>query len=250
MEYRAIDTHCHPQFPQYDADRDATIRRALEAGTGMICVGTDPLTSRSAIDLVSTYDGLYCSVGIHPNDLTGNTFDEALLSEPKVVALGEVGLDYYRTTAPEDQARQREALENFLTIARRHNKPVIIHCRDAHEDMKKLLDGHAGAKGVIHSFTGTTQDALHYIERGFFIGLNGIITFARQYDDVIKAIPLNQILLETDSPYLAPASKRGKRNEPVYIMEVAQMLGQLKGVTTEAVLQQTTDNARILFKLL
>jgi TatD DNase family protein len=255
-----IDTHSHPQFPQYDVDRDEVIRRALDAGVGMICVGTDEATSRRAIELAGQYEGVWASAGIHPNDADqdpeGFRKVRELLNDPKVVAVGEIGLDYYRTTDHVAQENQRDLLRKFLTI----DKPFIIHCRDsaqriegqasAHEDMLRLLseEQHPGG-GVVHSFTGTLDQALHYIELGYYIGLNGIITFARQYDEVVKGIPLERILLETDAPYLTPTPHRGQRNESAYIHEVASTVAQLRGITKEEVMKVTTLNARTLFNI-
>jgi TatD DNase family protein len=264
-----IDTHSHPQFPQYDVDREEVIRRALDAGVGMICVGTDEATSRRAIELARQYEGVWASVGIHPNDADQDSegFRKVrdLVDHPKVVAVGEIGLDYYRTTDHVAQENQRELLRKFLTI----EKPFIIHCRDsaqrvegqasAHEDMLSIIGSMnrersesgtgSSTRGVIHSFTGTLDQALHYIELGYHIGLNGIVTFARQYDEVVKGIPLERVLLETDAPYLTPVPYRGQRNESAYIHEVASTVAQLRGITKEEVMKVTTLNARTLFNI-
>lgn len=243
---RIIDTHCHPQLPQYDADRDQVIRRALDAGVWMICVGIDLATSRQAIALAERYEGLWASVGLHPNDNLNEMYEQAayenLATHPKVVAIGEVGLDYYRTTEPDKREFQKERFKQQIGLALRLDKPLIIHCRDAHDAMLALLPKH---RGVIHSFTGTLAQALLYIERGFHIGLNGIVTFARDYDDVIRHVPPDRILLETDAPYLAPIPYRGKRNEPVYILETAKKLLEIRGIPIE----QMTANARNLFDI-
>lgn len=240
-----IDTHSHPQFPQYDTDRDEVIRRALDAGVGMICVGTDEATSRQAITLAEQYEGVWASVGIHPNDL-GDFMNVqelmGLMSHSKVVAVGEIGLDYYRTTDHVAQEKQRELFRQFLLV----DKPRIIHCRDAHDDMLRLLPS---GRGVIHSFTGTLDQALQYIERGYHIGFNGIVTFARQYDEVVRGVPLERILLETDAPYLTPVPHRGTRNESSYIHAVASTVAQLRGIMKEEVMKTTTKNAHILFNL-
>lgn len=219
----------------------------------MICVGVDLETSRQAIELAHAYEGLYASVGLHPNDNLGEAYDQAaylkMAGEPKVVAIGEIGLDYYRTTQPEKRAFQKERFQVQLALARQTGKPLVIHCRDAHLDMRELLSSHDLKKGVIHSFTGTMADALHYIELGFHIGFNGIITFAHQYDETVRSLPLDRILLETDSPYLAPKSHRGERNEPAYILETAQILADIRGEPLQAVLSQTTRNAQDLFTI-
>lgn len=253
MKLRTIDTHCHPQMSQYDADRDAVIRRALEAGVGMVCVGVDAGTSRQACLLAEQYEGLYASVGLHPNDNLDEEYSQeeyrVLAAHPKVVAIGEIGLDYYRTTDPGKKEFQKERFEQQLELARETGKPVVIHCRDAHADMRDLLSRHGGLKGVIHSFTGTKDDALHYIELGFHIGFNGILTFARDYDDALRAVPGDRLLLETDAPYLAPVPFRGKRNEPVHILETARVIADIRGTSVEAILGESLRNAMAMFNI-
>ena len=253
MNTRAIDTHCHPQMRQYDADREDVIRRALDAGVGMVCVGVDLPTSRQAVELAHRYEGLYASVGLHPNDNLDEEYEQTeyvtLAGDQKVVAIGEIGLDYYRTTEPEKKAFQKKRFEQQLELVRTTGKPVIIHCRDAHADMQNLLRTHDVRKGVIHSFTSTLADALLYIEQGFHVGFNGIITFARQYDEAVRGIPADRILLETDSPYLTPQPYRGRRNEPVYILETARAIAELRGISQEELLRQTTENTMALFKI-
>lgn len=236
-----IDTHCHPQFPQYDADRDGVIRRALDAGVRMVCVGTDLDSSRRAISLAEQYEGIWASVGLHPNDIGDVAIEfETLIQHEKVVAVGEVGLDYYRTTDPKLQKEQRERLSGFIELAQRHSKPLIIHCRNAHDDMLQILPT---GKGVIHSFTGSLDQALLYREKGYHIGLNGIVTFSKEYEAMVRGLPLNRILLETDAPYLAPAPYRGTRNEPVYILETARMVAAIRGIPVDELISATTTNA-------
>lgn len=248
-----IDTHTHPQMRQYEKDREDVIERALESGIGMICVGVDLETSVQAVELVQKYSEMWASVGLHPNDNLNEVYDqkpyEELAQNPKVVAIGEIGLDYYRTPDREAQLFQAQRLEQQLQLALDLNKPVIIHCRDAHEAMRQILKKFSNIKGVIHSFTGTTEDAKWYIENNFYIGLNGIITFARQYDETVKFLPLGKILLETDAPYLTPEPYRGKRNESYYLPHIAQKIAELKNLDPESVAQQTTQNAKDLFDI-
>lgn len=250
-----IDTHCHPQFPQYDADREEIIRRALDNNIRMICVGTDLEKSKEAIDLAQKYDLIWASVGLHPNDVIYDlriTNYEELIKLEKVVAIGEIGLDYYRTKELEKQKLQKEVLKKFLELAAKLNKPVIIHCRDAHNDMISILKSYIlslKSVGVIHSFTGTREEAKKYIDLGFYIGFNGIITFARQYDEVVINIPLDRILVETDAPYLTPEPYRGKRSEPSYVKFVAEKIAELRKISIEEVAEQTTQNTKTLFKL-
>lgn len=239
-----IDTHCHPQDRKYDADRDEVIRRALDAGVGMVCVGVDLESSRQAIELSEQYEGVYASVGLHPNDNLDESYDEReyakLAEHPRVVAIGEIGLDYYRTTDPGKRLFQKERFERQLALARRLSKPVIIHCRDAHEDMLAMIgDG----PGVIHSFNGNVEQAARYIEKGWHLGLNAIVTYAPEYHAMVKSIPKERILLETDAPYLAPAPHRGKRNEPVYIKETAEAIAKVRGEDLNRFLKQCFLNS-------
>ncbi len=266
-----IDSHCHPQFSQYDADRKEIITRAESAGIGMICVGTDLETSKQAIELANKNNGVWATVGIHPNavDEYFNTntlvMFESLCKDPKVVAIGEVGLDYYRTPESEKQEMQKKVLTMFLDLAVRQNKPVIIHSRDAgkgslgrvHSDMISVLESvnckletkNPPLRGVAHSFTGTIAEAQKYLDLGFYLGFNGIITFTDQYNEMIKTVPLDRILLETDAPYLAPKTKRGQRNESVYITEVGDKIAKIKNIEIAKVFEMTTENTKILFRI-
>ena len=256
-----FDSHCHPQMVQYEKDREEMLKRAKDAGVFMICVGTDLETSRQAIELAQKNEGMWASVGLHPNDNLDEKFSpdlyEELLKMPKVVAMGEIGLDYYRTTDLKDQEIQKERFEQQLRLVEKLKLPIILHSRDAgkgstgkvHEDMIDVLKNNFSGVGVAHSFTGSMEDAKKYLELGFYLGFNGIITFARQYDEIVREVPLERILLETDSPYLTPEPYRGKRNEPVHVMEVAKKIAELKNESLERVVEQTTKNCQNLFKL-
>ena len=174
------------------------------------------------------------------------------MNEEKVVAVGEVGLDYYRTRGDDKQKKQREAFKQFVNFAYQYQKPLILHCRDAHEDALEILKSAKNILygGVAHSFTGTLEEAREYLNLGFYLGFNGIITFARQYDEVVVHTPLDRILLETDAPYLTPEPYRGKRNEPAYVLEVAKKVAELKNIPLETVIETTTQNTLNLFKIL
>jgi TatD DNase family protein len=252
-----IDSHCHPQFPQYDNDREEMIKRALDAGIQMICVGVDLETSKQAIGLAEKYDGVWATVGLHPND---KTYDseftineyEKLLGSKKVVAIGEVGLDYYRIVNPAE--KQKEVFKQFIELAIKKELPLIIHCRDAHDDLVSILKSYLmshklSANGVIHSFTGSADQAKKFLDLGFYIGLNGIITFSDDCAEMVSQIPLEKILLETDAPYLAPPPFRGKRNEPLYVKYVAEKIAEIKNEPIEKVDEITTQNAKKLFKI-
>lgn len=257
-----IDSHCHPQFPEYKEDRDEMIRRALDQGIFMIAVGTDLDSSRSAVELSQKYDGIWATVGLHPNEVgSGININEYknLLVNNKIVAIGEVGLDYYRTTEIEKQEIQKDVFREFINLSHSRELPLVIHSRDAktgslgrvHSDILDILssspNSHHGI--VIHSFTGTIADAGKYLEIGAYLGFNGIITFSDQYNDIVQSVPLDRILIETDAPYLTPEPNRGQRNEPAYVTEVAKKIAVLKNSTFETVINLTTLNAKSVFKI-
>lgn len=257
---KIFDSHCHPQFPQYDKDREEMIERTLEAGVVMIAVGTDLETSKQAIELSQKYEGIWATVGLHPDDATED-YDillyQNILDNKKVVAVGEVGLDYYRTPEPEKQEIQKKVFEKFLELAVKNNKPIVIHARDSargsigkvHSDIIQSLGVHTNLRGVIHSFTGTKEEAEKYLDLGFYLALNGIVTYSNQHNELINRIPLDRLLIETDAPYLAPGSKRGQRNKSVYITEVAARIAQIKKIDVDKVYEATTSNTYFLFNI-
>lgn len=254
-----IDSHSHPQFPQYDRDRNEMIRRSLDAGIQMIAVGTDYEMSAKAVVLANQYEGVWASVGLHPNDNLREKLDlnlyRKLAQDQKIIAIGEVGLDFYRTAGEENIASQKERLVKFLELAAETGKPLIMHCREAYAEMLEMLDGAQslfGAekiKGVVHSFTSNWEMAQNFLERGFYLGFNGIVTFTDQYNETIKNIPLDKLLLETDAPYLSPVPHRGRRNESSYLNFVAEKIAELKNLPVEELAKITTENAIKLFEL-
>lgn len=241
QRFRIIDAHCHMQFPQYDSDRNEVIRRTLAAGVGMLCVGTDERSSRSAIELARQYEGIWASVGIHPTE-SGSISDE-LVKDTKVIAIGEIGLDYYHAT---DKQQQKEKFIDQLLLAENIRKPVIIHCRDAHDDLLQILRKRS-VPGVIHSFTDTIERAKQYMELGYYIGLNAIVTFSDSYRTLIQELPLERIILETDAPYLAAVLYRGKRNEPLYIEAVGKYIADIRGISSAELFEKTVGNTKTLF---
>jgi TatD DNase family protein len=282
---RLIDSHCHVHFNAYREDMDEVIRRTLEKGVFMITVGTQKDTSRSGLETAERYDGMWATVGLHPNHTVEQEFwdnDELppgeqatpkiktraevfdmdyyreLTKHPKCVAIGEFGLDLYRIpeTADRDEVirRQVETVQAQFDLATERNKPVVIHCRDAYSMQAQMIREAIGAgkldrRGVIHCFTGTLEEALAFIDLGFYISFSGIVTFAKNLQEVAKALPLEKLLVETDSPYLTPAPDRGKRNEPWRVEYVAQKLAELKGVSFDEVAQQTLKNTKQIFDL-
>lgn len=224
----------------------------------MICVGTDLETSKKAIGLAEKHDLIWATVGLHPTN-TSSSHDRdqmmclakelgELAKHPRVVAIGETGLDYYRASEKEKQGKQKEIFRQFLELSKKLGKPIIIHCRDAYDDALEILKGNPTA-GVIHSFTGDFNLAGKFLDLGLFLGLNGIITFTDEYDDMVANVPLDRILIETDAPYLAPMPHRGKRNEPLFVEFVARRIAEIKKISFEEVAEETGKNAINLFKL-
>jgi TatD DNase family protein len=276
-----LDSHTHIHFPVYDSDREAVIQRAQNNGVKMLCVGTQSATSESAIELAEKYpEDVWATVGFHPNHLSyawhydkkeqreavPENFDieklRNLARHPKVVAIGECGLDYYRLDTRDEKLemrvkeKQQEVFLKQAELAKELNKALMIHCRssknsdDAYFDILEILKNKSLLSRVIavmHFYVGGLKVTKQLIDAGFYFTFGGVITFAREYDEVIKYIPLDRILLETDAPYVAPEPYRGKRNEPSYITETAKKLAELKGVDFEKISEQTTANALQVF---
>lgn len=271
-----FDSHSHIQFPAYDEDRDAVILRSREAGVKMIAVGTQASTSEDAIRIAEQYpdDVIGASVGFHPGHASENAYHDkneskeaareafdierlrALAKHRQVVAIGECGLDHHRIKGSEVSIKetQEKIFIQQIELAQELRKPLIVHCRNAFADLITILQTinypPQTYAGVIHFFSGTVDDARKLLDFGFFLGFGGVISFAREYDEVIRFVPFDRILLETDAPYVAPVPYRGKRNEPAYVAEVAKKLAALKGAPPEEVARQTTHNALSLFGLL
>ncbi|OGF57698.1 MAG: hypothetical protein A2Z21_05420 [Candidatus Fraserbacteria bacterium RBG_16_55_9] len=253
-----VDTHAHLDGKQFDADREETIQRALEAGIQIITMGTDLDSSEQAVHLAHKHE-IFAAVGIHPHEagrfVKNNQLDsrvltrlETLLNEERVVAMGEIGLDYFKDYSPREA--QLVAFRDQFALAHRLKRPVVIHNREADEDVLEILrDG--DAFGVVHSFTGNAALAQKILDLGFYLGINGMVTFPKSgvLRDTVKAIPLERLILETDCPYLAPVPQRGKRNEPLYVRHVAECVAQLRNLSLEKLAEATTGNAMKLFGL-
>ncbi|MDP3935280.1 MAG: TatD family hydrolase [Candidatus Giovannonibacteria bacterium] len=255
MKPRLIDVHTHAQFSEFDIDRDAVIRRALDAGIWMINVGTQRDTSANSCELAHRYEGVFTTVGLHPTEIHEKfdyDFYKKLATDSKVVAIGECGLDYFRP-APETKEKQKEVFTKHIQLAREVKKPLMIHCREAFADLIDILTANRSAlnniPGVCHFFSGTIEDAQKLIDLGFSFSFGGVITFAREYEKLIKFIPLGRILLETDAPYVAPQVYRGKRNEPLYVEEVAPKIAKILDKDFDEIAQKTTENATKIFGL-
>jgi TatD DNase family protein len=256
-----IDTHTHLDDARYDGDRDAMIARAREAGVDtFITIGCDLATSKAAVALADQYPFVYASIGVHPHEVRhigDDWYDELrrLAQHPKVVAYGEIGLDYHYNHSP--PKLQRERFREQILLARELNLPVIIHTRDAQEDTITILkEEQAGATGgVFHCFTGDAWLAKDGLDLGFYLSFSGVVTFhnATMLREIVKTVPLDRMLIETDCPYLTPAPHRGKRNEPAYVKLVADTIAAVKSgaspVSAEEIGRLTAANARRLFKL-
>lgn len=251
-----FDTHAHYDDSQFDADRDELLRSMQEQGVGTIVnVGASLAGCEKALELARTYPFIYAAVGVHPDevgDLNEETFAKlkSWCREEKVVAVGEIGLDYYWETEPRDV--QKKWFIRQLELAAEENLPVNIHSRDAAEDTFRIMESHArGLDGIIHCFSGSRELAQEYVRLGFLIGIGGVVTFknGKKLKQVAEAVPLTSIVLETDSPYLAPEPYRGKRNQSSYIRYVAEEIAKIKEIPVEEVLRQTEDNARRVYRL-
>lgn len=252
-----FDTHVHLNADQFIEDVDTVISRARNEGvTNFVVVGFDEKTIKGAISLAEKYDFIYAAVGWHPVDAIDMTDEhvewlEKLTNHPKVVALGEMGLDYYWDKSPKDV--QKEVFRKQIRLAKKVNLPIIIHNRDAHEDIITILkeENAASIGGIMHCFSSSLEIAQECMKMNFFISFGGPVTFknAKRPKEVATEIPLEKILIETDCPYLAPHPYRGKRNEPAYVKLVAETIAQLKGIDYEQVAQVTTANAKKIFRI-
>jgi TatD DNase family protein len=252
MDTMLIDTHCHIHELTYPHEADAVLARAHAAGVKkMICVGTSEESSRQAVTFAAGRPGVYAAVGVHPHD-TKEGWREiaALLSvHNEIIAVGEVGLDYYYAHSPRDV--QIKALEEQLQLAQKHRKPVIFHVRDAFDDFWPIFDNFQGIRGELHSFTDTRENLEEALKRRLFIGVNGISTFTKApvQQAMFQSIPLERMLLETDAPFLTPVPVRGKVNEPAFVRHVAEFHAEIRGISVQEIASQTTTNACALFAL-
>ena len=249
-----FDTHAHYYDDAFDPDRDALLSSLPERGVALVvCPGCDLESSEQSIALAEQYPFLYAAAGYHPENLEGVDLADvdqikALCAHQKVVAVGEIGLDYYWDEAPRDV--QKEWFVRQLELAWEMSLPVIIHSRDAAADTLQIMQSHArGLMGVIHCFSYSKELAREYVKMGFFIGVGGVVTFknGRRLKEVVEDIPLSSIVLETDCPYLAPVPNRGKRNSSLNLPYVVKEIAEIKGISCEEVMAQTEKNAKILY---
>ncbi|MHB0978245.1 MAG: TatD family hydrolase [Minisyncoccota bacterium] len=247
-----FDIHSHLNFHDYDVDRDEVMKRLASTETATIVVGTDFESSKWAVEIADKYENVYACIGVHPVDDPKIVFEkfkfEELVKHPKVVAVGECGIDLFRIDKEKDFERQKKLFIEQIEFAVEHDKPIMIHSRDAYDEVLEILEPliklHGSKlRGNSHFFTGTLEQAKRYWAIGFTTSFTGVITFARDYDEVIKNAPLNMIMSETDAPWVSPTPYRGKRNEPSYVSEVVKKIAEIRGEDLEVVRNALVTNA-------
>jgi TatD DNase family protein len=271
MNFRYFDAHTHVNFVAFKEDAGEAVARAAEAQVGMNIVGTQLDTSRSAVAMAEQYDNTWATIGLHPihtgksyhdeKELgeggkaftsRGEEFDasayEELAKSPKVIAIGECGLDYYRLEKDTKQ-KQEDAFVQQIQLANKLGKPLMLHIRNAYEDALAILKREATVRGDVHFFAGDWTIAKQFLDLGFTLSFTGVLTFARDYDEVVKNAPLDMLLTETDAPYVSPKPYRGKRNEPAYVVEVVRAIAEIRSEPEEDVSRQLAENARRVFGL-
>ncbi len=253
MDFEYIDIHSHLNFPQYDIDREEVIANLKAKNIATITVGTDLQKSKQAVELADKYEHLFATIGVHPDDDAKSGFDEnefkALVAHPKVVAIGECGLDYARE---HDKVFQKNLFEKQIDFAVAHNKPLMIHCREAYPDTLDILSSKKKyygdkLKANFHFFTEPIETARKILDLGFTVSFTGVITFVKQYADIVSYVPLESMMSETDAPYVSPAPERGKRNEPAYVVHIVEKIANIKKIPLETVKKQLKDNAKAVF---
>jgi len=247
-----FDIHSHLDIAQYDADREEVVARLRETGTHTITIGTDLASSKRAVALADKYPEIYACIGIHPVDDLSQSFDEEafaeLVTHPRVVAVGECGMDFFHADKTGDYDRQKSLFLAQIEFAVRHNKPLMIHGRNAEKEIVEFLETLKPVygdklRGNVHFFAGSPEVAKRFFAIGFTISFTGVITFTDAYDEVIRSAPLDKILSETDAPFVAPVPHRGKRNEPALVCEVVRAIARVRGADPEEVRGVLVNNA-------
>ncbi|MAF59579.1 MAG: TatD family hydrolase [Candidatus Pacebacteria bacterium] len=255
MKYEYVDIHCHLAFKRYKDDLDEVLKRMREAKVFAVTIGTDLPHSKVAVELAGKHDDIYATVGLHPADNEKEVFEtsnyEQFMRDSNVVMVGECGLDYYHEKEEEGRKRQRDEFEKQIEFAVLHDKPLMLHIRDAHDDAIEILSSKKkehGEKirGNSHFFTASKEIAKKYYELNFSTSFPGVITFTKDYDETVKYAPSDLILSETDAPYAAPVPYRGKRNEPSYVIEVVKRIAEIRGENIEDLKRQILENAEKL----
>jgi TatD DNase family protein len=263
-----IDTHSHFNLHQFDEDRDESIARMESCGVGTICIGIDAQTSALAVTLAHAQESIWACVGQHPTEWEkpfDTDFFERLVGERRVVAVGECGLDYYREKDRGGVEQQKKLFQKQIELAHRINLPLMLHIRpsdvparqglaaDAYKDVLDMLEWYKEKwptmRGTAHFFVGTKEIAQRFLNLGFYISFSGVITFVKEYEDIVRFVPLDRILPETDAPFASPTPHRGKRNNPEYVLEVVRKIGEIKGFSFEKTQQLLRENVKTLFEI-
>ena len=248
---KLVDTHCHIDSDRYDEDRENILKEMEEKLEFAVNIGYDLESSKRSIELADKHDFIYAVVGVHPTDIEG--YDdilekklEELANHPKVVAIGEIGLDYH--WMKDEKNEQKKIFKKQLELARRLNKPVVIHTRDATADTLEILKEYSDIKGILHCYPGSYESALQIMDNYYF-GIGGVVTFknSKKTIETVSKIPLERLVIETDAPYLTPTPFRGKRNHPIYVEYIAQKIAEIKGISYEEVVRVTTANAKKVY---
>lgn len=254
-----FDTHAHYDDSRFDADRDELLRSLPENGVGLVLnPGCDPDSSRKAVSYAESYPHVYAAVGYHPENIDGVPDGEveaglreieALAAHPKVRAIGEIGLDYYWCRDPAGRKRQQELFRAQMRMAGRLNLPVIIHDRDAHLDCLTVAEQYPGVRGVFHCYAGSAEMAERLLKLGYYLSFTGVLTFknARKAVEVVRRAPLDRLMIETDSPYMAPEPYCGKRNSSLYVYRMVETIAEIKGLSVGEIAAATTENGCRLF---
>lgn len=256
MKY--IDIHCHLDFPDYGTELSEVLERMKEKEVGAITIGTDLESSKRAVEVAEQNENVWACIGVHPVDDSTSIFNESdfekLVVHSKVVAIGECGLDYFRLKEESDKDRQKELFKQQIQFALKHDKTLMLHCRDSYDDVLDILEEYHKEyndklRGNSHFFAGNVEQAKRFLDLGFTLSFTGVITFTHDYDEVVKFAPIKSIMSETDSPFVSPVPYRGKRNEPSYVIEVVRKIAQIKGLDEDGVMVQLLENAKRLFAL-
>ena len=285
MDY--IDIHCHLDSINYNEDREEVLARMKENKVGAITIGTDLESSKRAVEIAEKNEQVWACIGVHPitsntssgaspstspttgevsaslplpayrrgrDDSPGEVFNTEeftkLIQSPKVVAIGECGLDYFRLKDESDKERQKKLFIDQIEFAIKHNKPLMLHCRDAYRDVLNILEEYRGkVRGNCHFFAGSVEEAKGFLDLGFTMSFTGVITFSRDYDEVVRFLPLDSIMSETDAPFVAPVPFRGKRNEPSHVVEVVKKMAEIRGENVEVLKEVLVNNAKRVFNI-
>lgn len=250
MKY--LDIHAHLNFPDYDTDRAEVIARTKEGEVGVINIGTDQKTSEEVIKLAEENDEMWAAIGVHPHEADkpfAYEYFKKLAMHPKVVAIGECGLDYFRLESEDLKNKQKELFKQQIKLAKEAGKTLMLHIRDSYNDVLAILESEQAGRAHAHFFAGSLEIAQKFLDRGDTISVTGVITFTDAYNEVVKNTPLERLMAETDAPFVAPVPYRGKRNEPLYVTEVYKKIAELKGLPEEEVRGAILANAKRVFDL-